>query len=411
MELAWTLVILSAIVLISYLFDLASKRLRIPSVVLLIVSGMLARVATDSAGFILPLSPQLLPVLGTFGLLLIVLEGALDLELSRNKTGLISRSFASAAAGLLVTALLCSLLLQSFFGVAPLTAWIVATPFAVISSAVAIPAAGSLPPRLREFVVYESSFSDILGVLLFYALISSNGNFADTALQSVFSAGISALVGIFAALLLYALIKHIDTHVRYLPMIFGIALLYGIGKLLHLAPLVMVLLVGLLLNNNRWMGRLPLLDRGNQAEFDEELDNLKHLTAEFTFVVRTFFFVLLGYSIRLAELLDPLAWGIAITIVACGLLPRLLLMRFIARGNIEPLLWFAPRGLITVLLFLGIPASMQITDFPFASVMLVVLIWAGLLTLGLVRAPAQAKTTEAATPVSSTPAMPTETPS
>ena len=388
MELAWTLVILSAIVLISYLFDLASKRLRIPSVVLLIVSGMLARVATDSAGFILPLSPQLLPVLGTFGLLLIVLEGALDLELSRNKTGLISRSFASAAAGLLVTALLCSLLLQSFFGVAPLTAWIVATPFAVISSAVAIPAAGSLPPRLREFVVYESSFSDILGVLLFYALISSNGNFADTALQSVFSAGISALVGVFAALLLY-----------------------GIGKLLHLAPLVMVLLVGLLLNNNRWMGRLPLLDRGNQAEFDEELDNLKHLTAEFTFVVRTFFFVLLGYSIRLAELLDPLAWGIAIAIVACGLLPRLLLMRFIARGNIEPLLWFAPRGLITVLLFLGIPASMQITDFPFASVMLVVLIWAGLLTLGLVRAPAQAKTTEAATPVSSTPAMPTETPS
>jgi hypothetical protein len=62
-------------------------------------------------------------------------------------------------------------------------------------------------------------------------------------------------------------------------------------------------------------------------------------------------------------------------------------------------------------LFLGIPAAMRIDGFPFASVTLVVLIWAGLLTLGLVRAPAQAKTTEAATPVSSTPDMQTESPS
>ncbi len=411
MELAWTLVILSAVVLISYLFDLAGRRWRVPSVVLLIALGMAARAAADATGFTLSLSPQLLPVLGTFGLLLIVLEGALDLELTRDKIGLISRSFACAATGLLVTALLIALLLQSFFVVAPLTAWIVATPFAVISSAVAIPAASSLLPRLREFVVYESSFSDILGVLLFSALVGSNGDFTDTALQSAGSIGISIIAGIVAALLLYALIKHIDTHVRFLPMIFGIALLYGVGKLLHLAPLVMVLLVGLLLNNNRWMGRLPLLNRGNQAEFDEELDTLKHLTAEFTFVVRTFFFVLLGYSIQLAELADPLVWGIALAIVACCVLPRLLLVRFAAGEKIEPLLWFAPRGLITVLLFLGIPAAMRIDGFPFASVTLVVLIWAGLLTLGLVRAPAPAKTTEAATPVSSTPDMQTESPS
>ena len=38
---------------------------------------------------------------------------------------------------------------------------------------------------------------------------------------------------------------------KFLPMIFGIALLYGVGKLLHLAPLVMVLLVGLLLGSQR----------------------------------------------------------------------------------------------------------------------------------------------------------------
>ena len=44
-----------------------------------------------------------------------------------------------------------------------------AIPFAVISSAVAIPAARGLAEQPREFVIYESSLSDIVGVLVFYA--------------------------------------------------------------------------------------------------------------------------------------------------------------------------------------------------------------------------------------------------
>lgn len=385
MDLAWTLVILSTVVLVSYVFDQIGKRLCIPSVVLLIISGMAIRATTDATGIAVPMPEQLLPVLGTFGLILIVLEGALDLELTWKKSGLISRTFLSATLGLMATAFLCAALLQSFFHVSTLTAWIYATPFALISSAVVIPAAASLHPRLREFVIYESSFSDIVGVLLFYALLGSQGDLAGSALQSAFSVAISIVVGVVAALTLYGLIKHIDTHVRFLPMIFGIALLYGIGELLHLAPLVMVLLVGLLLNNNRWMSKLPYLRSGDQEEFDIELDTLKHLTAEFTFVVRTFFFVLLGYSIRLVELLDPLAWGLALVIVACCIVPRLLLVRLVAGEKIDPLVWFAPRGLVTILLILSIPAGLKIEGFPFATVMLVVLIWALLLTIGLIR--------------------------
>lgn len=385
MTLAWALVVISAIVLLSFLFDLVGKRLRIPAVVLLIISGIAARCVTDATGLQIEIPDQLLPVLGTFGLILIVLEGALDLELRREKIGLVARTFLCATLGFLATAAISAFLLRQIFDVSLLTAWLVATPFAVISSAVAIPAASALLPGQREFVVYESSFSDILGVLLFTALMGSGGDFVADATLSGLNVLISAAAGVLTALLLYALIKRIDNHVRFLPMIFGIALLYGIGKLLHLVPLVMVLLVGLLLNNNRWMSKLPLVSGGNQSEFDAELDTLKHLTAEFTFVVRTFFFVLLGYSVELGELLNPLAWGLALAIIAASLLPRLLLIRPLSGGSTEPMLWFAPRGLITVLLFLSIPVSQRIAGFPFATVMLVVLAWALLLTTGLIR--------------------------
>jgi potassium/hydrogen antiporter len=40
-----------------------------------------------------------------------------------------------------------------------------AIPFAIISSAIAIPRANRLTKKHKEFITYESSFSDIFGVI------------------------------------------------------------------------------------------------------------------------------------------------------------------------------------------------------------------------------------------------------
>jgi hypothetical protein len=66
-----------------YLFDLTA-RTKIPSVILLLLLGWMVR---DNLLFDINL-PDLtatLPVLGTIGLILIVLEGSLELELNRSK--------------------------------------------------------------------------------------------------------------------------------------------------------------------------------------------------------------------------------------------------------------------------------------------------------------------------------------
>jgi len=172
-------------------------------------------------------------------------------------------------------------------------------------------------------------------------------------------------------------------------MIFGITLLYGLGKLTHLAPLVMVLLVGLLLNNTALLGK-RLQSNG---DFEADLNAFKHLTAEFTFAVRAFFFVLLGYSTNPGDLIGRDSWLMAGFVLVCCLVPRWILLRAIGEKG-EPLVWFAPRGLVTVLLFLGIPAALNLPGFPRASLMLIILISALLLTAGVIRIRPEEKTSE-----------------
>lgn len=382
----WILLALSGIIIVSYLFDAVAKRSRIPSVVLLIFSGILLRVLLDYFGFTIPLLDVLLPIVGTLGLILIVLEGALDLKISRDNLGLIGRAATCSLLGLLITGGLIATVIHHTFAVDWNQALLYAIPMAVISSAVAIPAAASLSPKLREFVIYESSMSDILGVLLFYTLLDGNGNFGMEALTSVGEIGISLIIGFVSAIALYWLISRIEAHVRFVPMIAGIALLYAAAKLLHLAPLVIVMMAGLILNNVILVKPLPLVRRIRSYNFGEDLDTFKHLVAEATFVIRTFFFVLLGYSTLITDLIGNQVWMITSAVVACYIIPRIVILYFCTDDKrIEPLLWFAPKGLITILLIFSIPKTQLIDGFPHGTFMLLVLMSALLLTYGNLR--------------------------
>ena len=94
-----------------------------------------------------------------------------------------------------------------------------AIPFAVISSAVAIPAAHGLPAQPREFVIYESSLSDIFGVLVFYAWLNAEGSLELFAFDLLGGGGVSLAAAAAVALLLYYFMNQLEGHVRFLPLI------------------------------------------------------------------------------------------------------------------------------------------------------------------------------------------------
>jgi hypothetical protein len=77
------LIILSSLVIFSYLFDMIARKTKLPSVLLLLVLGIIIRLAVDY--FHIPTFNflNILPALGSVGLILIVLEGSLELKYER----------------------------------------------------------------------------------------------------------------------------------------------------------------------------------------------------------------------------------------------------------------------------------------------------------------------------------------
>ena len=94
------IIIFSITIIISYFFNIYAKKSGIPAVLLLIGLGIGINYALRFSGFPKPDLLPVLEVLGVVGLILIVLEAALDLQLLKEKIGLIVKSFLVALIGL-----------------------------------------------------------------------------------------------------------------------------------------------------------------------------------------------------------------------------------------------------------------------------------------------------------------------
>jgi len=367
------LLALSGLLVLAYLLDVFSRWARLPSVVLLIATGIVARLVLDRAGVQLSFVDPLLPVIGTIGLILIVLEGALDLELRRERAALIAKSSSAAILGFVVSLAAFTLLLHLMLGFALPVAALAAMPFAVISSAVAIPSTTGLPDGARDFVIYESSLSDIIGVLVFYAWLAAEGSLRSFTGDLLGGGLLSLVAALVVALLLFYLINRVAGHVRFVPLLAGLMLLYAAGKALHLSPLVLVLVCGLLLNNPHlleWNAKLRAL---HVEDYDSTLTEFKSLVRELTFATKSLFFIMLGYWTDLSHMVDWRAWAVAATMFAVIYASRAGILALLRIEDARRLVWIAPRGLITVLLFITAAESGDIGEFPFGAVMLLVL--------------------------------------
>ena len=371
----------SALLVFAYLLDIFGRRTKLPAVVLLVATGMVGRQVMERFDLHLHWVDPLLPAIGTFGLILIVLEGALDLSLRRERLGLIGRATFSATAGFLACVVVLTLMFQYALGLPPALASLATMPFAVISSAVAIPNSAGLPDDAREFIVYESSLSDIIGILVFYSWLQANGSPVAFAQSFVGGGFVSLLAAIVAALGLLYLISRVEGHVRFLPLLAGLTLIYAIGKSLHLSPLIVVLVCGLVLNNTALVSRVPQLAWIVRDGFDDTLAEFKGLVAELTFATKSFFFLMLGYWTDVEHMADWRAWAVMVAAVGAIYPARTAILWLLRQRHARRLVWVAPRGLITVLLFLTAADTGLLGDFPFGAVMLLVLVTASLTAL------------------------------
>ena len=375
---------LCSLILFAYFLDLSSSLTRIPSVLSFLFLGLLLKEGVKIAGLEIPDLEGVLPIVGTVGLVLIVLEGSLELQLRQDRFPLIKKAFLIAWLPMMVFVALMSWYLHTSGAGDWRSVILNSLPVAIISSAIAIPSAKRLAAENSEFVTYESSFSDIIGVIFFnfFALNESvnaaafGGFFRD--LGIVFVASMVA-VGILSLLL--SRLKH---HVKSVPILIMTVGVYAALKIFHLPALIFVMLFGLFLSNNEQLESLSFLKRFNLARLRDEAEPFHQIVMEIAFVVRATFFILFGYLMKTEEILNlsslPLALGIVATFVGI----RALFLRLSGKP-LHPLLFVAPRGLITVLLFVSIAPDSRIPLVSSSLIIQVILITAFLMMVGLLK--------------------------
>lgn len=377
----------SVVIILSYLFNLVSRKTNIPSVLLLIILGIGLKQAAvhfgvDTGDTLF----AVLEILGIVGLTMIVLEAALDLKLTREKWPLIWKSFLIALLALVATSIASAYVIQYYFIDSFFIALVYAVPLSIISSAIVIPSVGALAEKKKEFMVYEATFSDILGIMFFYFLLGNvdtetTGAIVWDVTSNIFLTIILSVVVSYALVLLF---QKLDTHVKLFLLIAVLLLLYSIGKLFHLSSLVIILVFGLVLNNHRIFFFKPLDKLLDSRAVSGILNNFHMVTLETAFVMRTFFFVVFGMTITLATLFDAeIAMVSGILLLVLYAIRWVMLLIFV-RKDIIPQLFIAPRGLITVLLFFSIPAEMVTDDFNSGILLFIVIITSVVMTLSLI---------------------------
>ncbi|CAN5439766.1 hypothetical protein BH09BAC5_BH09BAC5_03530 [soil metagenome] len=381
------LIILSGLVIFSYLFDLFAKKTKIPSVLLLLFLGIGLHYATEYFGIKTFNLKAILPTLGTIGLILIVLEGALELKFERSKLKIIIRAFFAALFILLITTFSIAYLLYYLSDHHPFNiCFLDAIPFSIISSAIAIPSVANILKEKREFIIYESSFSDIFGIMLFNFTLGNDNFSANSFLHFGLDTLLVVVVSGISCFILLYILGRLSHNVKFFLIISILIFVYALSKEFHLSSLVIVLAFGIFMANAerinyKWFKRIFIYEK-----LKSDLIQLHQLSAESAFLLRTFFFIIFGFTINMQSMLEEDVFIYTGYILAVIYAVRFVYLKFFTRSELIPELFITPRGLISILLFYSIPDDKRLPVLAGGVLFQVIIVTTVLMTLGLLRA-------------------------
>jgi hypothetical protein len=385
------LIALALVVIVSYLFNLLSRATRIPSVLMLLSMGLAVRALSEGPlnGRIPDVQP-LLEVLGSIGLIMIVLEAALDLELVRENRKMIFGSLNLTLAEMSVSIAFVASVLHFGLNANWSSSLVYAIPLGILSSAIIIPSVENLRKHsVKEFMIYQSTVSDILGIMLFYfvteGLQHPTGGWQPWLQGFLWSFVGSVAVSAVFAYALVLLLQFIRTPLKMFLLIAVLILLYAVGKMLHLSSLLVILFFGLMLRNPQlfFFGFLKRWIRTDVVS--NLLIDFQMITRETAFIVRTFFFVVFGFSIALNSLTKGSTIYVSALVVVGLLYWRGVAVKALMPNSDRIIRYLAPRGLITILLFYSIPQELSIAGFDRGLLLYVILASNIYMAWGMVR--------------------------
>jgi cell volume regulation protein A len=337
---------------------------RVPDVVVLMAAGVVLGPVlhlAKPAQFV-----EITHAFGTLALLLILFEGGLELNIRETIRhfpgglvfGVVSYAFAFVLIGFV-----------AHFGlkISIANAALVGAVLGCTSSTVILPVLQQLGARepVKVVLLIESTLGDVLGVLTVGLLLDLRSGATTGGGDAMRGLAIQILIPLGAAFVVgfawSRLLPYLTEQRFWQVLTFAVVLLiYSVTESLHGNGLLAVLGFGLTLSN------LPARDKRVTESgfwFTPKIaphEKILSFHAELSFLVRTFFFVLIGVVVDLSGL------GLLLWIVVPGILGAIFLSRWLAvqasrwswndvkPGERELMVWIFPRGLITIVLALQV---------------------------------------------------------
>ncbi|HEY7211374.1 MAG TPA: cation:proton antiporter [Bryobacteraceae bacterium] len=306
MHVATNILVVGALVFVAHAFTGLFSRTRVPDVLLLTIIGITLGpvfhlVTPENFGAIGP-------VFSTVTLIIILFEAGLTLDLDVLR-GAIRPTLTLTLVNFFLTLVAVGFAAQHLLGLSPRLTFMLGAIIGSTSPAVIVPLTRRLPlaPSTKTILFLESAVSDVLSIVVAIGCLDSFrlgklrfGPMLGQILATLVIAGIFGALGAFLWSALLRRVRGLENSIFTTPAF--VFVLFGIVELLGFSGYVAAVVFGAVLGNIEtfhdifWMRRFlpnePITMNQQEREF----------LAEVVFLLKTFFFIYVGVSIRFADL-------------------------------------------------------------------------------------------------------------
>lgn len=391
METALVTLAVGTLIFLGHLFSALFEKTRIPDVLPLVFLGLVVGPICELV------TPATLGAVGriftTVALLIILFEGGLGLNVASLRASMLPGT-RLAILNFVGSILVLLPLAKLYFALSWLEGLVLGAILGGTSSIVVIPLVRKLrlQDHTRTALLLESTFTDVLCIVVTLGLLQA---FQFHQLQPSLMLGqiiasflLAAALGFFAALFWSSIlhkVRQLENSTFTTPAF--VLIVFGVTELLGYSGAIAALVFGVILGNisGLQIGILRVIDGLQPISLNR---TEKTLFAEIVFLLKTFFFVYIGISIRFTDFtLMLVALGLTAALFIMRLpVVRLSLRKTIPRFDASLAAAMVPKGLApAVLASLPIQAGMAkggvIQDVVYAVILFSIILTAGLVFL------------------------------
>ena len=322
--------IFGVIIVIGFIGEILFEYTKIPSILFLMAAGLLLGPIYHIFNQSVFLS--FAPYLSTLVLVLIMFQGGIELDfLTVFKSSYLSMI-------LIIIGLLLSIILVggAFYvtgGGDLMQSLMLGVIVSCSSSTVIMPLLPNIDAteKSKTVIAIESTFNDAFAIIILIVLIeiaknsSASFNVGGIALQTLYSFAISALVAVVAGIIWYSLLKFLtNTKFAYSVTFAAMLVIVLIMHYIHGNGAIAILVFGIMMGNEDLLTKLKL----NFFKMSIKNSVIKKFNHEFSFLIRTVFFVFLGVVVELTDV------GVEFFIRLFVIILLIIISRYIAVSSI-----------------------------------------------------------------------------